>query len=375
VARDERRFGLGSRVSFLLIDLTDLDAARAKLEELIAEDAGNADLHQFLGELAFAQRDFSAARLSFERALAVYREQKNSGAIALTELALANTHAATGDHAMAASMSRGVFENEGLPMHVRASAAYVLSQSTWALGQRDEARVMLETAEHLAKTGKVTELLSALDALRIQFAEAAGDLETVLHLKESAVGVALASGDSARHAKRLVGLAATYSAAGDQASARRALEEALPALDERSDPSTLAHALEGWGALERRERRFANAVAAWERALTLARELGTPEREASLLKMLGLALPSVGRVEDAERALEEALAIVRRRGDRAQEADVLWRLGMLAEARDRIDEAVVFLRSSADVYAEIGLPDAAAKVEKDLAFVSRKVGR
>ncbi|WP_455359386.1 cyclophane-containing RiPP biosynthesis TPR protein HaaT [Streptomyces sp. SYSU K21746] len=191
---------------------------------------------------------------------------------------------------------------------------------------------------------------------------------------------------------------------GDDVGAREAHTQALDHYTELGDQFGRANSIRHLGVLERLAGRAPEAVTAQEEALSLYRELGSRGGEAAALGELGAARGAVGDRAGATAAFGRSLELLRELGDRCAEADVLNHSGRLMcaagdpaagracfsqalqlaresrcpleEARalegigrcdltvEGLDRAEESLRGALAVYERLGVPGAAAEIER-----------
>ena len=242
-------------------------------------------------------------------------------------------------------------------------------RSLWTL-YPGEIELGLELARTLCQSGRGTEALEVVVALRRLLPEKAGDVRIDL-AEMAALDDAGRFRDAGQFAERLLDSGKLTGASpmrlstllftglvrvsvGDQEGARDRVQEILPLVEQVGEDQHRARA----DFLQCRIDLYAADHEALERhcgrALEIYRDLGNQSGAAQSLNALGVSRRRRGQLTKARATLEEALAIQRRRGDRNSEGRVLNNLANIDRDLGRLEDAERNFRASIDIRRESG---------------------
>ncbi|MFB4271731.1 CHAT domain-containing protein [Nonomuraea sp. GTA35] len=352
-------------------------AAGDALKEAVVRDR--------LAALAARDGDLRAQAEALEAALEGFRagDQDRLTALAALKLGLvleslgefrrAREHLEEGLAGLAAAPD---LRSSGAPFEVVAAMAGGLDAELLSrlatlqltLGDLTRGRATLAQAvASLRAEGRRGEALERLEArLRLEEAEAAGDLTTARTLAEQALGAAAGGGGGAADRSYLLAkLSHCCRELGDLAAAHEYAARGYELRDERA----IEH-LCNLGAAATAMGRAQEAAGHLTRAVELARDTDSalPAHLVRSLALLGAALTDLGRGHEAARAYAEGLALVEAPIWRALRAPLLsglaglhLKLGDLNEAATRYREAIAIgeelgrRAGLAAAYADLGL--------------------
>jgi len=162
-----------------------------------------------------------------------------------------------------------------------------------------------------------------------------------------------ASDDMGRTIKAMAALEADR---GDDAAARRLLDEARAIFEKTGNRRDLAGTLTDIATSMARRGDYGEAARFYRQVLTIQREAGDRAGETITLNNLGDVLQSKGDLAEARETLEQAVAIGREIGDRWSQGSslgnlalLLFRTGDVARAKKTLDDAIVLQREVSDL--------------------------
>ncbi len=324
--------------------------------------------HARLREVAHEETSSARRRLLHKRAAEAYRARPAADPDRLGRLVRIAGHERDAGRPVEAAAA---FHDAGLQARTvyanREALDYL--EAALALGHPDSSRLHEELGDVLITLG---EYPRATAALLTAAAEATPQrLARIEHLLGR---IALRRGDPATAEVHLVAASASLDAAAGSDRARRAeivadLAMAAARLGETDRARTLATEArvlaEGDRAIEVEAERTLGLVArdrgdleaarqSLERSRAGAAELADPIASIAASNALSLLAREEGRSAEAISLAEDALATARRTGERHLEAALESNLADALEAAGRRDEAMVHLKASAELYADLG---------------------
>jgi tetratricopeptide (TPR) repeat protein len=263
-----------------------------------------------IGDLHEIQNHFQEALPYYERAVSVYRKQRNR----------------SGEATALARMGRVLKRQE---RYEDALKTLQSAEGQWASPQRAErARTLLDLGEVLEKLGRLDDARRAYADSRVLFEQA--------RLSEGALN-------------SMIRLGALLSIEGKAAEAVTLLEQAAREARARQDAALQLSALLALGEAKAKED-VAPAIAIYEEALRLAVAQRDREREASLRSRLAHVLESMGRHEAALDMASKALALYQSLRDRSREAEMLLLLGTLNRSAGALSTAIEYQERALGLY-------------------------
>lgn len=351
------------------------DEVVAALDELLTlglvrEDPRGYDLtHTKIRDVAHESASLARRRLLHRRAaealLRRHRDDPSAAATVARHLRAAGDDAAAAEELVrAAAHARSVFANSEALDHL---------ETALGLGHPDPSRLRAEVGDLHALSGRYADAradydaaaaLAADDATRADVARRLGmlllrrgdwigasrALRTTLELLPDAA-------PSVR-APVVADLALVALRQGVVDEARSRVDEALALAAAAPDARTVAETHNVAGLVARRTGDLDRARSLLERALDAASEHGDPDARIAALNNLALVLQDQGTFEAALEVATDALDLSRARGDRHREAALHSNVADVLHALDRTDEAMVHLKESARLLAEVDEPTA-----------------
>jgi tetratricopeptide (TPR) repeat protein len=282
-----------------------------------------------------------------------------AGAIARHYEAAGHDEAAAEHHVRAGDHARGLYANSDAIAHYRSALALghpdgarlhaAIGDLLMLLGDYAGALAGYETAAAHGDAGALQEVEHKLGRLHHR----RGDWERSEAHLEAALAL-LPVEASAQRARILADRALTARYRGDDKSASSLATEALDWATRADDAAALAQAHNMLGILMTGSGGYASAREHLERSVALAQTL--PEDDASVAALNNLAL-LVAETGDPRRAVElgeRALELCSAQGDLHREAALHNNLADFLRAAGDHDAAMVHLKRSAALFAEVG---------------------
>jgi tetratricopeptide (TPR) repeat protein/transcriptional regulator with XRE-family HTH domain len=303
-----------------------------------------------------------AARCS-RQAVALYNElgDVTGAAIALTNLGLVYLH--QGRYQRAASqLGQGLSAYRKLGHRIGEAVALTdLGQARYRLGQyqqaTDDQALAVALSREIGSRRIEAWALTRLSQVRCRqgrYEQAAGSYQQALELFREVA-------DRDGEAEALNGAGENMRAAGQHGKARPFHEAALALTRRTGGKREQARALMGLGDLCHQQGQHDQAASYHAGALALYREIGDPGGEAEALNGAGETQLATGSPDQALTSHEAALALAHRTGDRYQQARAQAGLASVCYATGEHDAGHEHWRQAVDLYAALGVPEAAER--------------
>jgi class 3 adenylate cyclase/tetratricopeptide (TPR) repeat protein len=309
----------GDRAAGVYASETALGHYRAAMERqrrCEAEELVLARLEEKLGQVLFDTGRYEEAIAVLERAIAVYRAQRDLEGAGRATALLGRAHRSRGTPEEGISRVEPIVELLAWsgPSPALASLHTALAHLYFLVGRYQEMRKAAERGGEMARTVGDQRLLGEAEMRRGTALQMLGQVE----------------------AGNLV------------------LEGALPLVEAGGDLTTLFITLNNLGAVCQHRGRMEQMRMSFERALEVAERMGNPSRVCFALGSLGVSLTILGEWQEARRVLERGVELTRTMSRVADVANPIAFLGRLALYEGDWEEASGYLHEAVAVTEETG---------------------
>jgi tetratricopeptide (TPR) repeat protein/transcriptional regulator with XRE-family HTH domain len=268
----------------------------------------------------------------------------------------------------ALSLLRGLRDWTGI-----AAALTNLGEVLYYLGSYQQSleyqREALSIGREIGLRGMEAEALARLADLYRRW----GHLEQAAAYDRQALAIRRETANRNGEADALNGAAETLLATGNPEQARACHEAALALGLETGDRSVQARAFAGLAAVCRAQGDHVEAGEFSAQALTIYRDIGDPGGEAAALNGAAETQLAMDASGEARANSAAALAIARRTGVRYQEARALHGLALASLAAGERAAADEHWQLAAEIYTELGVPEAAQSLSPSRDISARPV--
>lgn len=247
---------------------------------------------------------------------------------------------------------------------VRRQAEVALRRSRYLkiVGEKEEAKVVAETAVALAQRSKSVELEAEANLALAEVLRREGDLAVVGHYLERALRLAQAANAPQVEADTLRQMAQNLYYQGEYQGVFDNCRQVLDIYRQLGDQRGESRVLGNLGLALAHLNEYAQARDFYEQALTLDREIGNLRGESSTFVNLGKIAFERGRYEQAEGYMQQALRLFRETGTRGGESTALINLGELSRTLGDFAGARAFYEQAGSIGRLLGAQGTACTV-------------
>ena len=362
-------------------------------EEL--EHSGIATSYLNVAKLYSDQGDYPKALEFQQKAIEIFREQKDENREATALNNMGTVYADQGNYARALELVQQalnvaivqndpaseiiyqlnlgvIYSNWG--KYPEALAAYQRSQTlATQLGQASsKAFTLLRTATVYSNQGQFAQALTNLQSARdiwqkvgepanesraisaiAAVYEQLGQYPQAIAAYQQALAITQKTNARPLEVKVLWGLATTYQKQGQTEQALKTFQQALNLAREMGDRDYESLSLAGMSKIYLKQSQPQQALEALQLALTIQQYIGTRPNAADTLSSIGQAQLQLRNFSEAQSSLQQAIALAHDTGDTPVEAQALNNLGQLFAQQNQLELAIVFYKQSVSVFETI----------------------
>lgn len=354
------------------------DAKEGTGEESTLRLTARAKALNGLGNLAFFQGDYDAARVSHEEALLLRRELGDTQGVAASLNNLGNAAVEQGDYPAARSyleqavaILRELDSKRWIAVTLGNLAAVVREQ-----GEYDRARALFEESLSILQAQGDTTSLSNVFAGLGHIALEQGDYIAARSHLQQALDIDQAAGHKPEIAMGLHNLANVAEDEGDYETAWSLFQQSLAMKRELGDKRGIGSTLSHLAAIDFERGNYTTARAFIEESLALRQETGGKRGIAECLLYLGKLSGVEKDYAKARSFYEQALDMRVKMGDRYGIIQSLLEFAYLAVQHDQLKRAVLLFSAVEALYNSIGarLPaDQRARYEQTISDLHSRV--
>lgn len=268
-----------------------------------------------IGLIQFNQGQFDLALSSYQKALALDKEENNLRGISITLNNLGGLYHRIGE--------------------IEKALDYDLQS--------------LEISESLDVVSGQARTLSNISGIYSRL----GELENALAYSQKALTLARADGNRYLEARIMHTIGVLYYRSGESEKTIDFYQKSLELSMQLGDRENEGHVLLSLGYLKFAEKNYLDALSYYQKSLAIWKLLSDPTGEVRTLNEMGLVQEKLGNIEKALSFYQQALFISKKIGILEEESQILSNIGTLFKNQNRDELSIVFYKQAVNIYESL----------------------